>query len=347
MKPTDLLKVVLTYGGAVLFGYIAMLLRFPLPWMAGAMIFAILTSLLRINLHIPSFTRASGQVVVASSIGMAITPAAVIVIGEQFLLMVLAGLLTIVAGVVTGVVLRRLAKIDLMTASLCSIPGGPIEMALLAKSQGINPAPVAFAQTVRLVMIILIIPPLIVFLDGSVVDASEALTSDAELFQVLTVLSIGIAGGIAFKALRVASPFFLGPLGLAAVASATGVPVGSFPYWMIACAQVLLGTSMGRMFDRAMIERSSRFLPAVIISTILLFILCGAIAGLVGLVTGMEWQTALLATAPGNATEMALTTKVLQQGVAMVAAYHVVRLFVILFLLPVLFRLGRRFRIIS
>lgn len=343
MRATEVLKVALTYGGAALFGYIALLLRFPLPWMAGAMVFAILTSLYRIEVRIPSFTRASGQVVVASAIGISITPAAATAIGQQFYLMVLAGLLTIFAGMLAGRLLARLAGIDFHTASLCSIPGGPIEMALLARSQGAEPAPVAFAQTVRLIMIILIIPPLIVFLDGSVVDASEALASDSEAWQVLLLLGTGIVGGLCFRMLGVASPFFLGPLGLTALASAFGAPVGGLPYWMIACAQILLGTSMGRLFDREMLERSTRFLPAVVLSTLWLFALCAAIAGLICLVTGMEWQTAILATAPGNATEMALTAKVLQQGVAIVAAYHVVRLFTILFLLPGLFRLGKWF----
>ncbi len=54
-------------------------------------------------------------------------------------------------------------------------------------------------------------------------------------------------------------------------------------------------------------------------------------------VTGIEWQTMVLATAPGSVTEMALTAKILDQQVAIVTASHIVRIFIILPFLPLIF----------
>jgi uncharacterized membrane protein AbrB (regulator of aidB expression) len=65
--------------------------------------------------------------------------------------------------------------------------------------------------------------------------------------------------------------------------------------------------------------------------------------------TGESWVVMILATAPGSITEMALTAKVLQQGVAVVTAFHVLRVMIIMPLAPAIFRvatsLARRYRI--
>ena len=56
----------------------------------------------------------------------------------------------------------------------------------------------------------------------------------------------------------------------------------------------------------------------------------------------IAWQTMVLATAPGSVTEMALTAKILDEGVAVVTAYHVVRIFVIIPLAPLIFAVTAR-----
>jgi uncharacterized protein len=338
----DWLKVCATYAGAVASGYVASRIGFPLPWMVGAMVFAGSTAILRHYIPIPVFTRSTGQTVVASSVGLSITPAAVSAIGAQFPVMLAAAFLTILAGIAAGVILMRLTRIDGISASLACIPGGPIEMAVLASRNGVAPGPVAFAQTLRVAMIVLIIPPLIVAVDGAPIDPAAALAADADLVGALVLLGIGISGGLLFCAIGTTSPFFLGPLLCTALASAAGLPVGGMPYWAIATAQVLLGVWLGRMFDRQLLERSAGFFPAVVASTLVLFALCGGIAALITATTGAAWQTAALAAAPGNVTEMALAAKVMQQGVALVAAYHVVRIFVILSTAPLIFRAAAR-----
>ena len=47
-------------------------------------------------------------------------------------------------------------------------------------------------------------------------------------------------------------------------------------------------------------------------------------------ITDQKWQVMMLATAPGSVTEMALTAKILEDGLAVVTAFHVVRIFIIL-----------------
>src|SRR5690606_10363674 len=89
--------------------------------------------------------------------------------------------------------------------------------------------------------------------------------------------------------------------------------------------------------ELAALSRARGFIPAAFLTTILLLVLCAALAFAISALTGIAWQTMVLATAPGSVTEMALTAKILDEGVAVVTAYHVVRIFVIIPLAPLIF----------
>jgi uncharacterized protein len=341
-------SVVIIYAVAVMAGYAASWLGVPLPWMIGPMVAAGALSALTSHGSVPKFTRPVGQIIVAGIVGLAFTPAAVTAVGQQIVPMIAVALLTIVAGFLAAAVLMRLTHMDIISASLACIPGGPVEMAALATRYGVAPGPVGFAQTLRIALLVLVIPPILLALDGS--DRSGVLdfmSGDLDYAGGALLLGLAAVGGFVFRVLRVSSPFFLGPLAFAAVATALALPVSMPPLWVLATGQVLLGVWLGCMFDREMLAKSRGFIPAAFLSTFVLMVLCAAMALGVSAMTGMDWRTMILATAPGSVTEMALTAKILQQGVAMVTAFHVVRIFILLPLAPLIFsvtaRLAKRF----
>ena len=336
------------YAGAIAAGSLMSWLRVPLPWMIGPMLFAGAASGMGQNVQVPVITRPVGQTVVAAAVGLSFTPAAVAAVAEQVVPMVAVALLTIVAGFLVAGVLMRLTRIDVVSASLASVPGGPVEMAALASLYGVAPGPVAFAQTMRIGLLVLIIPPVLVGITGGDPNAASVapIVGEADLLGGGLLLVIAAAGGFFFQMMRISSPFFLGALGFSAGAAALSLPISMPPFAVLASAQVLLGVWLGCMFDREVLMRSRSFVPAAFFSTLMLLVLCGGMALGVSALTGIDWQTMVLATAPGSVTEMALTAKVLDQGVAMVTAFHVVRIFTILPAAPLIFaitaRLARR-----
>jgi membrane AbrB-like protein len=331
-------RIALIYGGAVCVGYVLSLMRVPLPWMIGPMIFAGVVGVLGTPLRVPHITRPIGQTVVAGSVGLSFTPIALAAIGEQIVPMLAAALMTILSGFLVAAILMRLTRLDVISASLASIPGGPVEMAALATSHGADAGLVAFAQTLRIAFLVLVIPPLLVGLDGTGQDPSRVFTGgETDPAGALLLLALAAVGGLFFRLVRVSSPFFLGPLGFSALASAMALPVSAVPFPVLAGAQVLLGVWLGAMFDKDLMTRSRSFVPAAFLSTALLLILCAAMAFGISAVTGISWRTMVLATAPGSVTEMALTAQILHEGVALVAAFHVVRIFVILPSAPLIF----------
>ncbi len=335
--------ITLIYLGAVGTGWVASKLHVPLPWMIGALVFSTAISLAGVQIKAPALTRPAGQIVVAGSVGLAFTPEALGSLGAMFVPMVIAALLTIAAGFLVAWVLMRLSDVDAMTATLASVPMGPVESANLAQRYGVAPGPVIFAQTLRIMALVLLIPPAILLIDGSVADPSATLRSmhwtpaGAGLLIVLAIL-----GALAFKVARVSNPFFLGPLAASAAAAALGLPVTATPYVMLAGAQVLLGVWLGAVINRDLFRRAGRFVPAAMLSTLLMMALCVALAVLLAALTGTSWAAMVLATAPGSVTEMALTAKVLQESVALVTAYHITRIFIIIPSAPLLTRVTAR-----
>jgi membrane AbrB-like protein len=196
LQRPDLLHVAMLYAAALVSGYLMSLLRVPLPWMIGPMALAATVSLAGKIPTIPWITRPIGQMVVAASVGLFFTPAALAVVSQQIVLMIAVAVLTIAAGFLAALVLVRLAKIDVVSASLASIPGGPVEMAALAARHGADSGTVAFAQILRIGLLVLIIPPLLVAIDGEVADPSAALAGGpVDHLGAILLLAIAFGGG--------------------------------------------------------------------------------------------------------------------------------------------------------
>lgn len=334
-------KCLILLAVAATTGYTFKEIGVPLPWMIGPMLVAGALALADVSLPVPKFFRPTGQTVVATAVGLYFTPAAVTAVAAEAWLMLAAAALTIAAGFVTALALVRLARTDGTTAFFAAMPGGPVEMAVLAERWGVSGAPVALSQTLRIVFIVLTIPPVLMLLNGGTPDVLAPAAVDVALPGLVLLYGLTIAGAFLIRALGVPNGFFLGPLAVAACLTASGVTLSSVPAPLLAGGQVLLGVALGSRFSREHLTRERRFAVAAMATTGVLLALCFAVAVGLWAFSDASLAALTLATAPGSVTEMALTAKLLQQGVAMVTAYHLLRIFIIIPLTPLLFRLFR------
>lgn len=340
---SQLKHVLLIYAGALGCGLIGNWLDLPLPWMIGAMAFATSVRLLNLPVQVPMVTRAIGQMIVASSVGLSFTPAAVAALSALFLPMVGVAILTIVAGFAVAALLMRLARVDVITATLSSIPMGPVESANLANRHGVAAGPVIFAQTLRIMMLVIFIPPALVGLSDGIHDPVAALRAIqwTETGAALLCCS-GVAGALAARAFRLGNPFFVGSIAGASLAAALSFPVTAYPYPVLVLAQIFLGVWLGTAFDRDLLSRAGRFLPAAVASSLVMVTICVGMGLGLAWTTGQHWTVMVLATAPGSVTEMALTAKILQEGIAVVTSFHLVRIFIILPTAPLIITVTAR-----
>lgn len=334
------LKVLTIYSVSAVAGYVFSLVHIPLPWMIGPLILVAVCSVAGLPLDVPHKSRHAGQVVVAGSVGLTFTPAALAVLVDLAGFMVLAAGLTLVAGFITAALMRRLTRADTITATLCCVPLGPMESAHLAEQYRVPPGPVAFVQTLRIALTVTLIPPLLVWLDPRDLDLTGVFAvADWTWAGVALTVAMAGAGALAFSFLRVSNPMFLGGLAGTAVATLLGLPVSRMPYELIAAGQVLLGVWLGACFNRELLEKAKSFIPASFLATVLLLTSCTLVGTIISVTAGLRWDAMVLATAPGSVTEMALTAKILAADPAMVTAFHVVRIFMIIPFAPLIFRI--------
>lgn len=321
----------LLYGpGALLIaafgGFIAYLMHVPLAWMIGAMVATGCIAWHRPP-AIPPLARPVALLVLGLALGQSFTAPVIAAVAGAFPVILVAGLLSILAGLVVGPILRRMGGLDERTAFFAGVPGGIVVMVVLAARAGVSIAPVTLSQTMRLIVVVVVFPPLLAWLaSGLPPDTAFAAARPPVWWPGLAGLAtVGAAIAWAGQRAGFANPWMFGPCLLAIGLSATGMlPSG---VWMplVDAAQVALGATLGAKLTRDFILGSRRLAIASMVSAIALSVLLAAIALGLAWLSGLPVAAVVLGMAPGGMPEMAVTAKALDLAVPLVLGFHLTR----------------------
>ncbi len=305
-------------------------LNLPLPWMIGPLLSTAFLGLAIRPVAIPIKTRPVGQIIVAAHVGLYFNEQALGAIYDHASAILAVAFATALIGLFLSILLKRLSGTDTVTAVLASVPGGPVEMGLLAKQYGGDPGPVIFAQTLRIAAIVILVPSSLYFL----LDATRGRPGEIALTHDplgMAILALGaVTTALVFRLCRINNPFFLGPLAFSCAATAAGLPLSPYPHVFVSAAQVLLGTWLGSTFKRSLFTNAGRLVLSTTLTSVLLVALCTAFAASLAATSAVPWETLVLGAAPGSVTEMALTARFLHEDVALITAFHLTRIFLII-----------------
>lgn len=322
--------LLLLFGLSTGAGWVFERIGAPLPWMIGPLL---LTAAIFMGpaprLTVPTRLRPIGQIVVATQVGLAFSPDALRMLADHAVVIVGTALATGACILVVAGLLARLTGMGLAQAFLSSAPTSPVEAAAMAQEAGIDPMPVIFGQTVRLAVVVVILPFALYAVDGwpSVARTPVALEIGDPL-SVLLLVVLGWASAKSFRALRIPNPNFMGPMTCAAALSVSGLGPLPYPAVVLAAAQIVLGTWLGATFRRKIVTSALRLSLANTLSAMLLLLLCCLCAVAIAALSDVDWRTLVLGAAPGGAVEMALTAKFLGQSVVLITTFHLVRIFI-------------------
>ena len=327
----------LTLAIAAVAGYLCALLRTPIPWMLGPLFSVALLRVAGAPLDVPLPVRYSGQWVIGTSLGLYFTPHVVREVTGLWHLLVAGAMFAIALGYVSGLALARLTGLDRTTGIFASVPGGAAEMAILGERFGGRVDRITAAQSLRILIVVAIVPALVTALDvhGTDVYVPGATVFSAVGFTIL--MAATLAGGFVFLAIGLPNAFVLGSLAVAIPLTAAEIDLSSLPTVVSNLGQLMLGAALGSRFMPDFLQGAHKFVGAVF-TTVLLSIALSALFG-----AGLAWAsgqhpvTLVLGNAPGGIAEMCITAKVLQLGVPLVTAFHVTRLVVLLLATPLVF----------
>ncbi len=300
--------------------------------------------------------RQIGMLLVGLTIGFSNAHADLTHIATSIPIYIILTLFLLLSGACTGYIYSRLAKINLFTAMLATVPGGVGVMAAIAADYNRNVTLVALSQVFRVTSVVILIPLIArasvnIYLPPQTLFNNQLAFNLEPTYIALLCLALLLAGIFSTLALRIKLPaahFFSALLigitfnpiiNLLPIEETTFIP----PAIIGIIGQILLGITIGEYWGEKP-TFGKRALLYMIITTAMTLI-SGAVASLIAMsLTNWDWLTCLLVTAPGGAAEMILVALAIDHNVEIVTAGHLVRLIAINSSLPIWLYLFRRLK---
>ena len=335
-------RVATTLALAAAAGAAAQAAHWPLPWMIGPLLATALGSAAGLPLAASLRLRNAGQWVIGTALGLYFTPAVVAVVATLAPAIALGVLWALLLGHGFYRFLRWLEPgptLQPASAYFAAAIGGASEMALLAERAHAQVDRVAAAHSLRVLIVVVLIPFTYQALGVHGADMAAKAGSTVQPLGLAALLAATAAGGVAMRRWQVPNPWVLGALAVCMGLTGSGVHWSAVPRPLASAAQLAIAVMLGVRFTPDSLRVAPRWLGAVAAGTLLMIVLSAGFAALLAWGWGLHPATALLATSPGGMAEMAITASVLGLGVPVVTAFHVVRYAAVLVLTGPLWRL--------
>jgi membrane AbrB-like protein len=316
--------------------------RAPLPWIIGPLLGTAALATAGAPLAASDRLRNAGQWMIGIALGLYFTPEVV-----QLLLRLAPALLAgIVWALLLGFAFYRVLLVidrgDRATAFFAAAIGGASEMAVLAERFGGRVDRVAAAHSLRVLLVVVLIPFGYQALGIHGVDATLPAVHEVRPLGLLVLLALSAVGMALLARLGTPNPWVLGALAATALATATGVELSALPRWASNAGQLFIGVALGTRFSPGFARAAPRWLAGVAVGTLAMIAASAAFAWGLARVANLHPATVLLGTSPGGIAEMCITAKVLQLGVPVVTAFHVTRYVAVVVLTAPLYRWEER-----
>jgi len=335
------LRGVLTLAAALAGAVLAQWLHLPLPWFTGPLL--TLATANMAGARLPSLPRArdAGQWIIGIALGLYFTP----IVSREILrlapwIVVNIGFVWVLALLGTWL-LRRLSGESAVTCFFAAPIGGASEMATQAERNGGRVDRVAAAHSLRIMMVSLIVPFALQWLDVRGVDPYAPAAAAFEPAGLVLLGALAAAGAVVLARLGVPNEWMLGPLLVTATITAQGITLSALPTAVTNAGQLLIGVALGTRFAPEFFRAAPRFLSAVAFVTLVYLALSALFGWWLAGMAMLAVPTAIVATTPGGIGEMAITAKVLQLGAPVVSAFHSIRMATVVLTIGPAFRLLR------
>jgi len=325
-------------------GFVFSALNLPLPWMMGAMFATGALTLGKVEMAMDSRLRMVMIIVLGTLLGSAFSPE----ILDRIALWPIS-LAALAAYVFLGTIaaysyFHFVAGFDRKTAFFAGVPGGLNEMVTLTQAVGGDERQVSVVHSTRIFLVVMTLPFLFRILEDYQPGARTFGGADAD-FTLADAAIMGAAAIVGFygaRMVRLPAPHLAGPMVASATVHLTGLTDASPPFLLVATAQVIMGSSVGARFAGLTFRDLGRILRLGGAVTVILLVISGAFALGLNLLTGIPFDSLVLAFSPGGLTEMSLVALALEIDTAFVATHHIVRISVVVMAVPFLFKFLNR-----
>jgi hypothetical protein len=318
-------------------------LRIPGGAFTGAMLATAIASLLNApQAASPAWLRSAARIVLGLTIGASVTTDTLHAVAQALLPVSIMVVFMMALGLFTGWLINRLARMPLPTALCGAAPGALAAMVSLSEELGGDSPVVASMQLVRLISVILFMPPFIfaTFVGGTPA-ATPLLASavQAPPLGLAAMLAVALLLGTLAGRYKVPAGELLAGMAVAAILNPLWLNVPELPTTWQLFARWIVGAGVGATVTR---ETLRTFKPFAMVGGIMTVSFIAAGLGLgwfLAQVSSLDLITCVVGCAPGGAETMIIIAGELGADVQLVTAMHVSRLVLLMALLPMFIRL--------
>jgi uncharacterized protein len=316
-----ILTVVLAAAGGGLFHA----LDVPAGWLTGAMIAVAAGAMARVPLHMPAPAANGALVLLGMSMGAGVTPDTLRQAAAWPLSILVLAVSVVASIAVCSFWFERIHGWDRATARFAAIPGALPAVLAMAVGTSADLPRVALAQSLRLVTLVAVMPPLLRWLAVPSTGTTTSIGTPGNLSGFLLLLGASAATAGLMYRMRFPGGVLLGAMMASAVLHGTGMIQGLLPPDLLAAGFTAIGAVIGSRFRGVKLSTLLAILRPSLESVVLALVISGMCAGIASALLDLPMGQIWLAYTPGGIEAMSIVAFALGFDVAFVGMHHVVR----------------------
>ena len=331
----------LAIGLGTVGGTLFHLMHLPLAWMLGAIVANTVASMAGLSLQIPRTLRDPMVAILGVLLGSGFSMELVLSAIDWLPTIAILPLYVLIVGGVGFLYLRKVTRLDTRTAYFAAMPGGFGEMIIMGEQAGGDIRRIALMHSTRILLIVMTVPFIArhMLVDGTMpVAAATGTAFEWQLSEIAVLLGCAVLGYTIGQWIKLPGGTIVGPMILSAIAHIAGLAHTAPPFFMIAVAQLVIGSGIGARFSGFTLWEVARTLRSGLGLVLAMFGATLAVGALAHYLTGAPPLALFLALSPGGVAEMSLVALALGIEPAYVATHHIIRICLVVMMAGPAFR---------
>ena len=322
---------------AVCGALLATVIGIPAPALLGATLATAIAALLHLRPAVPDLLRNIGFAVIGGTLGSGITPNFYNDLLQYPISLVSLTICMGLTMLASSMILRKMLNQTRKTSILATSPGALSYAIALANDMGQDVRTIMVLQSMRLLLITTLMPPLLTIFSASGMS-NQATMATLGLQASITILLLSALCGLVLQRLGMPAAWLLGGLFISGIAHGSGLSVGRFIEPVTFAGFTLAGAVIGSRFAGITKTEIKRLSIAGSISTALAISMSAVLAYFTCLVVDVPFAQMWIAFAPGGVEGMSAMALALDLDPVFVAIHHIYRILLLIVILPILLR---------
>ena len=304
----------------------------------GPVLVSTLFAILRTGFSVPEQIKQISFILIGISVGSNVTPEALLSISRWPLSILLMILSVITIIFLCKIILQKYFGMDKKSSLLASTPGHLSFVLMLGTETKADTTKIAIIQSIRVLALTIITPVIIVLYSGSELNDANLQREIMNSGSLVVLCLLSIISGLALKALNFPAPFLIGAMLISALSHGTNLTPGYVPNLLEGIAFAILGTVIGARFVGVEMKSLKSCLVSGLTITLAGVFICFLATSIIYKITGIPFIHIFIAIAPGGLETMVAMGGLVDAEPTYVAFHHVMRLFFIALIIPIILK---------